>query len=148
MASSLSPQSEPRCVCIERNKGEAMAKTQLSKADKIRKLLHLSTSEIARLTGENPAYVSTVRSRTSADGHPIDRASDRNWRASNRDRVTEYARLSQRRIRAADPEKAAARRKADWQRKKERYHSEPGYADKLLDCNAKYRAKRRAEARA
>lgn len=44
---------------------------QLSKADRIRKLLHLGNAEIAKRTGERVEYVRAVRQRTSDSGNPI-----------------------------------------------------------------------------
>ena len=54
---------------------------EMSTAERIRKLLHLSNTEIARRLGCSPAYVRTVRQRTSSNGSPILRPSDRRWNA-------------------------------------------------------------------
>jgi hypothetical protein len=74
--------------------------TQLSKADQIRKLLHLSDAEIVAHVGCHDAYVRAVRYRTSSNGHPIDRPSDLAWRNANWDRVIECDRDRKRKRRA------------------------------------------------
>jgi hypothetical protein len=51
----------------------------MSTADRIRKMLHLPNAVIAQRLGCSPAYVRTVRQRTSPDGNPILRPTDRRW---------------------------------------------------------------------
>lgn len=98
--------------------------TQLSKADQIRKLLHLSNKEIAERIGCLDAYVRAVRQRTSDSGNPITDAACRNWVLENR-----------------------ALLRVRW---RERYANEPSFRERHLQASksAYYSAKRRAEARA
>jgi hypothetical protein len=64
----------------------------MSTADRIRQLLHLPNQEIARRLGCHPAYVRTVRQRTSKDGFSQQRPSDRRWNAEvNRARAQKRA---------------------------------------------------------
>lgn len=53
-----------------------MMAAQLSKADQIRKLLHLSNAEIAKHVGCMKEYVRTVRQRTNKAGDTISRPCD------------------------------------------------------------------------
>jgi len=84
--------------------------TQLSKADRIRKMLHLSNKDIAEIIGCHEAYVRVVRQRTSPSGNPVTNEAAKNWAASNHGRVLA----------------AAARRF------RERYHNDPGYRAKHI----------------
>jgi hypothetical protein len=61
----------PRGVRLTIKWAGTVAKTQLSKADKIRKLLHLPNGVIAERTGFAINYVQHVRLRTSPSGNPI-----------------------------------------------------------------------------
>jgi hypothetical protein len=114
----------------------AMA-TQLSKADRIRKLLHLSNAEVAKRVGCSPDYVRATRQRTSKDGNPVNPATNANWRMANKPRIR--ARVRERY--ASDPE---FRRKQDastanWRKaNRDRYNA----------WQRAYTAKRRAEVRA
>lgn len=56
----------------------------ISKADRIRAVLHLPDAAIAKRLRCHPAYVRSVRQRTSRNGNPIQRACDRRWREDNR----------------------------------------------------------------
>ena len=58
----------------------------VSKADKIRSMLHLSNAKIAKRVGCLPEYVRVVRQRTSHSGNPIERAIDLAWRPELRAR--------------------------------------------------------------
>lgn len=60
--------------------------TQLSKADKIRALLHLSNDEIVRRTGERREYIRVIRQRTSKDGNPIPAPADKNYQPRKNER--------------------------------------------------------------
>ncbi len=110
---------------------------QLSKADRIRKILHLSNKEIARRTGCAPAYVRAVRQRTSDAGNPITDNANRNWVAANKDRVRESHRKSRAKRYSTDPEY----RSLQLERHKKWRERNPDYY-------RVYMAKRRAEARA
>jgi hypothetical protein len=90
-----------------------MMATQLSKADRIRKMLHLSNKDIAEIIGCHEAYVRVVRQRTSPSGNPVTNEAAKNWAASNHGRVLA----------------AAARRF------RERYHNDPGYRAKHIARN-------------
>ena len=134
------------CVCLHRKWAETVSKTQLSKADKIRKFLHLDNAEIAKRVGVLPAYVRAVRQRTSEVGNPINGPVDK-WKAANPDKVLRYAKIGRMRLKA-DPEKYTRKKKRDWERRKERYHSDPAYRERTLEVASQRRCKRRAEARA
>jgi hypothetical protein len=56
----------------------------MSTAERIRQLLHLPNLEIAQPLGCHPAHVRTVRHRTSTNGSPMLRPSDRRWNAEIR----------------------------------------------------------------
>lgn len=110
---------------------------QLSKADQIRKLLHLSNAVIAERMGCSDAYVRAVRQRTRSDGRPQWTLTGLKWVEKNRERVR-------------------ARKNA---RHKERYQSDPEYRRRQLEATKRwqlanrehrlaYERKRRAEARA
>jgi hypothetical protein len=115
---------------------------QPSKADRIRKLLHLSNAEIAKRIGCRDSYVRAVRQRTSANGHPILDAGSRTWIEANPD----YSAKAYQRVRA-DPVRYS-RRLANLNRRfKERYHSDPEFRAKFLERQAA-RRKRREGARA
>ena len=60
--------------------------TAMSKADQIRKLLHLSNAEITTRVGCLRAYVGAVRQRTSRSGQPIQTAADRRWQKITNER--------------------------------------------------------------
>jgi hypothetical protein len=92
--------------------------TQLSKSDRIRKLLHISNAEIAKRIGCCEAYVRAVRQRTSLSGNPI-----------NSNAVLTYA-------------------PTHYKRKRERYASDPEFRERTLAATARNYRKRRAEARA
>jgi hypothetical protein len=95
-----------------------MMARQLSKSDRIRKLLHLSNKEIAETIGCREEYVRTVRQRTSASGNP---------KNSNA-------------VKAYNPKRYELRRK--------RYATDPSFREKSLMQNADWRRRhRRAEAR-
>jgi hypothetical protein len=91
---------------------------QLSKADRIRKLLHLSNAEIAKRAGERIEYVRAVRQRTSKAGNPI-----------NSNAILAYAPTHNR-------------------RKRERYASDPEFRERTLEALRRRDRKRREEARA
>lgn len=93
--------------------------TQLSKAGKIRKLLHLGTAEIAKRVGCREEYVRAVRQRTSMDGRPIEAPTDKVWRLANLDRVREKHRVRQATRYANDPEF----RRRQLEGKKRSYHA-------------------------
>jgi hypothetical protein len=69
---------------VSSKSGNAMA-TQLSKAHRIRKILHLSNAEIAKRVGCRVEYVRSVRQRTDENGHSFWDAANRNWREANRE---------------------------------------------------------------
>jgi hypothetical protein len=71
------------------NSGIVMA-AQLSKADRIRKLLHLSNAEVAKRIGCRDAYVRAVRQRTSKSGHPVETDGSKAWKQANVDRIRFY----------------------------------------------------------
>ena len=75
---------------------------QLSKSDKIRKILHLSNAEIAERIGCREEYVRSVRQRTSASGNPITDAASLNWRENNREYFKAYMREWYRRNRRSE----------------------------------------------
>jgi hypothetical protein len=111
--------------------------TQLSKADKIRKLLHLSNAEIAKRLRYDEPYVRAVRQRTSKDGRPTETPANRAWHASNRDRMLQFKRKYYANRYASDPKyrKSELERASRWRAANPDYHRE-------------YMRKRRAEARA
>ena len=53
----------------------------MSKADEVRKLLHLPNAMVAARTGYPESYIRTVRQRTTPDGQPKESNGDRSWRA-------------------------------------------------------------------
>jgi hypothetical protein len=120
--------------------------TQLSKADRIRKLLHLSNREVAERVGCRVEYVRAVRQRTSPSGDPITPATMQNWIQANTSLVQTYKRNEYKRMKA-DPERYQRRLARAAQRYVERYHSDPEFRQKQLEFRATYR-KRRAEASA
>ncbi len=69
----------------------------MSKADQIRKLLHLPTVEIATRTKTHEGYVRAVRQRTSKSGNPIETESSRRWKERHPELVREYDRISKQR---------------------------------------------------
>ena len=100
-----------------------MAKTQLSKAAKVRKLLHLPNAVIAERTGIAESYIRTVRQRTGPDGSPQIAAGERKWAIENAERMREFRRDAFRR----------------------RYWANPKMRELNRARNKAWRAKRRAE---
>ena len=84
----------------------------MSKADKIRAILHLSNAQIANHLGVTETYVRTVRQRTSSNGFPKDAPGELGWRKSPALRA--WAVAYHRRYRANPVKNAAinARRRA------------------------------------
>jgi hypothetical protein len=115
--------------------------TQLSKADRIRKLLHLSNAEIAKREACHEGYVRAVRQRTSSDGHPIQTRAEKAWQAANWGRLLQLKREANARRWASDPK--YRKHKLEQQRKWRQEN--PDYASNYMRA---YRAKRRVEARA
>lgn len=71
----------------------------MSKAARIRKLLHLSNDEIVSRTGISKPYVRAVRQRTDGDGNPIRCPAEMKWLADNRDTYRAYHRVYMRQLR-------------------------------------------------
>jgi hypothetical protein len=109
--------------------------TQLSKADQIRKLLHLSNAEIVRLTGFSYAYVHRVRQHTSPSGNPMqlpcDVARDRKYKVERYRNDPEFRERKKRIVRAY----------------RERNRADPEFIERRRQSQRAY-CERRAEARA
>ena len=56
---------------------------EASKAEVVRKVLHLSNNEIARLTGFAQPYIRAVRQRTDKNGNPMNSPADQKWLGEN-----------------------------------------------------------------
>jgi hypothetical protein len=107
----------PRVRQYPPNLGIAMAQ-QPSKADRIRKLLHLSNAEIAKRIECHDGYVRAVRQRTSAGGNPV-----------NSNAILAYA-------------------PTEYERRRERYASDPTFREKVRAQRKEWTRRRRDEARA
>lgn len=114
--------------------------TQLSKAEKIRKLLHLSNAEIAKQIGCEEFYVRAVRQRTGKDGRPTETKANTAWRDANWDRILESKRKSHAKRYASDPayRKYARERNSRWK---------ADNRDRVNATRREWYHKRRAEAR-
>ena len=77
---------------------------KLSKASKVRKLLHLPNAVIAERTGFAESYIRTVRQRTASDGSPQESIGAKKWASKNAERVREFRRDAFRRRYWANPE--------------------------------------------
>lgn len=113
-----------------------------SRADRVRKILHLPNAEIARRIGCPESYVRTVRQRTASDGLPQLAAGERAYVASPHGKAR--SREASRAWNKRHPEYAEHKREYS----RRRWRNDPAYRAAHCERVRRRRERLRTEARA